>query len=167
MEKKKVSIDELVQVLLFAISLSISKKEVKSFAKTTIRYRVKYDVLFSELVSLNMWIICDICELAFKSSPGIKECLGKLHRLVFGKFVKTKRENIFEWMNGVENKYIEYDKAFSTKHPSGPFWVLAKTITKNLFGEIKMDPILLVKISAYVGSLRVFLLREIGKFEII
>lgn len=166
MEKKKVSVDELVQVLFFTVSMFLSKKDVKSFAKT-LRYRFKYNILYSELVSLHMWIICDICELTFKSSPAIKECLGKLHRLVFENLVKTKRENIFEWMNGIENKYIEYDKAFSTEHPSGPFWVLAKTITKNLFGEIKWDPIVLIKIADYVASLKVLLLKEIDKFKIV
>jgi hypothetical protein len=168
MEKKKVTVDELAEILYLAVSMFLTKKEVRKFAKETIGYKLKEDILYPELVALHMWIICDTFEIKFNSSPEIKKCLAKFHRHVFDNFIKSeKNKDLLEWMRWIDNRYTIFDSALETEHPRGYLWVLSKKFTENLFGEVKMDLGLILRLSAYIPAYRKYLADAFENVELV
>jgi len=64
------------------------------------------------------------------------------------------------------DKYSEYYTAIETDHPSTPLWVLAKLVNKNLFGEIKEDLSIQMKVTAYFGLSVEHLGKALNKYAI-
>jgi hypothetical protein len=153
-KKVKVSKNEFAEVLYYWLSERLTKKSIEESAKELhfeIRSSEDFDKIFRELLILNMWLITRICERVFEDENKRNECLDIFHHLAHERHIEGTEEDFSKWMKLTGTKYIEYNTAMDTNHPSTPLWVLAKLINKNLFGEVKEDIWVQMEISAYAG----------------
>jgi len=153
-EKVKVSKGEFAEVLYHWLSKRLTKKAIEESAKELhfdIRSNKNFHKIFKELLVLNMWLIVRTCERIFEDEDEQNECLDIFHHLAYERYIKGTKEDSGKWMKSMGTKYIEYNRAMNTDHPSTPLWVLAKLINKNLFGEVKEDIWVQTEIGAYVG----------------
>lgn len=168
-KKIKVSKEQFALVLYNWLSKDLTEKAIKEFAKD-LEFRIKnkeeFNGILEELSILGMWLIVYTCEGVLKDEDKRNECLDIFHRFVYERNVEGAEEDFNKWWVFMGTKYIEYNKAMETDHPSTPLWVVAKLVNKNLFGEIKKDPILQMKIMAHI-SLNIKHLGElIKKYDI-
>ena len=152
--KVKVYTVDFAQGLDWWLSRGLGKRRVKRAAKD-FSFKIKSDEdfqrIFGELLALNTWLIVRACERLIKDVDKRNECLDIFHRLVYVRYAKGTEQNFGEWMKFMGGKYIEYMKAVETEHPSGPLWVLAKVVNKNLFGEVKENAFVQAAIGGYLG----------------
>ena len=64
------------------------------------------------------------------------------------------------------SRYVDYDNAMKTEHPSTPLWVVASTFSKNLFGEVQKDAILQMKMLTRIGLFVEHFGKTIEEYEI-
>ena len=168
-EKVKVAKEEFAEVLYYWLSRRLTKKAIKETAKSwgfKLKGNEDFNKILQEIFAFNMWSIVRTCERVFEDDDKRNECLDVFHHLVYERHTEGTEENFGKWMRAMGAKYIEYIKAMETEHPSGPVWVLAKVVNKNLFGEVKEDPFLQAKIGAYVGIDARHLEELIKKYDI-
>ena len=137
-EKVKVSKDQFAEVLYRWLSKFLTKEAIKKTAKDLgfkLRRR-NYSKVFGELIVLYMWLTVYTCEEVLEDENKRNECLDTFHHLVYERHTEGTQEDFGKWMKSMGAKYIEYDKAMETGHPSGPLWVVANLINRDLFGEI-------------------------------
>ena len=167
--KVKVSKEEFAEVLYFWFSRRLTKDAIKEIAKSwdfKIKGNEDFNKILQELFVLNMWSIVHSCERVFDDENKRNECLDIFHRLVYKRHIEGTEENFSKWMMSMGVKYIEYDRAMKTEHHLGPLWVLSKVVNKNLFGEVKKDPILQMEIGNYVGLSVKHLGEAVKKYDI-
>ena len=151
-EKVKVSKDQFAEVLYRWLSKFLTKEAIKKTAKD-LGFKLRrrdYSKVFGELVVLYMWLIVYTCEGVLVDENKRNECLDIFHHLVYERHTERTQEDFGKWMKSMGAKYIEYDKAMKTDHPSTPLWVVAKLINRNLFGEIREDWLLQMHIITHV-----------------
>lgn len=168
-QKVKVSKEEFAEVLYYWLSHRLTKDAVKETAKD-LDFKVKsnkdFNKILQELFTLNMWSIVHSCERVFEDENKRNECLDIFHHLVYERHTEGTDGNFSKWKMSMGVKYIEYGRAMKTEHHLGPLWVLSEVVNKNLFGEVKKDPFLQVKIGAYVGMPAKHLEELIKKYDV-
>lgn len=171
-KKIKVSKEQFAEALYLWLSKSWNDKTIKETAKD-LGFKIKNDVdylkIYKELFFLNLWIVVRACENEFEDENKRNECLDIFHHFVCERIILTPGTIIFNfknWMEGLREKYIKYDKAMETEHPATPLWVLATLINKNLFGEVKKDVLFQTGISAKITFSMKHLRKVIRQFDI-
>ena len=168
-QRLKVSKDRFAEVLYYWLSKDLSKKAIKKTAKE-LRFKIKNDNdfsrIFEELIAFYMWIIVYTCEGVIEDRDKRNACLDIFHYLVYKRHTQGTDEDFGKWMKSIVQKYSEYYTAIETNHPSTPLWVLAKLVNKNLFGEIKWDITVQMKITAYFGLSVEHLGKALKKYDI-
>ena len=166
-EKIKVSKEQFAEALYYHWFLKVwNDKEIKKTAEELdfkIRNDNDYSKIYKELFFLNMWIVIYTCEKVFEDENKRNKYLDFFHHFVYGRVTEGRETNFGNWIKTITAKYIEYNKAMETKHPSTPLWVLAELINKNLFGEIEVSAILQTEIITQV-ALSIQHLREAIKY---
>jgi len=167
-EKVKVSKDQFAEVLYRWLSKFLTDKAIKKSAKDLgFKLRRKnYSKVFGELFVLYMWLIVYTCEDVLEDENKRNECLDIFHHLVYKRHTEGTEEDFGKWLKSVGAKYIEYYKAMETDHPSGPLWVVASLVNKKLFGKIKEDAWLQLRIVGYVESFVKYLRKAIKQYDI-
>lgn len=168
-ENVRVSRDQFAEVLYYWLSGYLTKKAIKKKAKELhfkIRGNKAFNKIFDELLVFNMWLIVYTCEGVFEDEDKRNDCLDIFHHLVYERHAEGTGEDFGKWMKSMGAKYIEYDKARQTDHPSTPLWVVAKLFNKSLFGEIKEDLIAQTKIVLHQGLFVEHLGKAIKQYDI-
>lgn len=123
-----------------------------------IGYEIDDDTLrlYYEMLVLFMWVIVRSCTKALHDVDKRNACLDLFHREVYEHHMKSRRdEDYAQWYKGMGLKYLEYEKATESSDEPGPTWSALKVANKNIFGEVKKDPLVL----AHIGN-RAFALME-------
>ena len=153
--KIKVSREQFAEVLYYWFSGYLTEKYVKKTAKELgfrIWKRKDFKKIYKELFIFNMWLTIHTCEKVFDDEDKRNECLDVFHNLVYNRTISNNNEISFiDWKISISSKYIEYRKAMKMEHPSGPLWVVAETLTRYLFGEVKKDLSFQLKAMAHAG----------------
>ena len=170
--KIKVSKEQFAEALFYWLAKQVNTKAIKQTAKLfdirdkehkdssepeklfglNLRSKKDFNKLVEELLDLNMWLIVRACERVFEDIDKRNECLDIFHHIVYERLIEETKENRRQWMLSMTAKYIDYNKATETEHPSGPAWVLATAVNKNLFGEVNPDALVQFHIGAYVAE---------------
>jgi len=170
-EKLEVTKRQFAEVLFHWLSISLTKKEIKKYAKSfgfriRIWNRKDYRKISEELFILNMWMIVYTCEEVFEDEDKQNECLDIFHNLVYYRKIVNNEISFRDWMVSISSRYIEYSKAMETEHPSTPLWLAAKAFNRNLFGKIKEDLRFQMNVCIYIELSNKHLGKTILKYEI-
>ncbi len=168
-EKVKVSKGQFAEVLYCWLSGFLTEKAIRKSAQELgfkIRNNKDLSKISEELFALNMWLIIYTCAGVFENEDKRNECLDIFHHLVYERHTEGTEEIFGEWMILMAAKYIEYNRAMETEHPSTPLWVVATLVNKNLFGEIKEDPHLQMRIIFQIGLSVEHLGKAIKQYDI-
>lgn len=164
-EKTKVTERQFSEVLYAWLANFMTETSIRKIAQE-IHFEIKnnedLEIIYNEFLALNIWLISYTCASVIESEEKRNTYLDLLHKLVYERHIKENKT----WLQSMAKKYLEYTKAMRTEHPSTPLWVLATVINKNLFGEIKKDPILQMKLVTHVGLFIENLGRAIKEYEI-
>ncbi len=168
-KKLKVSKEQFAGILYCWLSGNLTNKAIKKMARE-LRFKIKgnkdFSRIFEELFFLNMWLIVYTCEGVFENEKKRNECLDIFHHLIYTRHIENKKNNFNDWMRSLYPGYVKYNKAMGTEHPSTPLWVVANIVNKRLFGKIKKDPILQMKIVIYIGLVVEHLGKLIKQYDI-
>ena len=63
-------------------------------------------------------------------------------------------------------KYIEYNQAMKTEHPSTPLWPVATLVNKDLFGEVKKDFLIQMRIVIHIGTFVIHLENALRQYDV-
>ncbi|NQV00832.1 MAG: hypothetical protein HQ537_01805 [Parcubacteria group bacterium] len=152
-QEGKISKEEFALILFRWVFNFLTDKKIREIAKS-FGFKIRSDedlrVISEELFFLNIWLVVYTCEGSFRNVDKRNKCLDIFHKFVYEKLT-DKGKSFKKWMKMMSMKYIEYDKALKTEHPSTSLWVLSTLINKNLFGKVKEDPLLQMKITAHIG----------------
>jgi len=161
MSNKKITVseDQFAEVLYRWLSKFITEESIKRIAEDLglrIRNKRDFSKIFKELFILYIWLTVYSCE---EGPRGCNACLSIFHRLVYERHIEQTGEDRVDWLRSIGTKYTEYSKAMRTDHPSGPLWVVASLVNKKLFGEIKKDVWIQMRI---ITSIELFV-KHLGK----
>lgn len=160
----KITKTEFASVLDFCLSKGFELESpgesiAKSIAKTAedIEFEIRNEDdakrLFQELLILRMWVIIRSCTKVFRDADKRNACLDIFHRNVYEAYYKdTTEEGFTQWIKSFGLKYLEYEKAAEKVDKPGPMWWLAKTVSQNIFGEVRKDPFILMSIGDRIGT---------------
>lgn len=141
-EKVKVSKNEFAEVLYRWLSKFLNKDALeKSADEFGFKIRSEEDLgkILGVLAPFYMWLTVYTCERVFEDEKKRNDCLDIFNHLVYTRSTEGAEQDFGKWMNYMSEKYIEYDQAMKTEHPSTPLWPVATLVNKDLFGEIKED----------------------------
>lgn len=162
--KVKITKTEFASVLDFCLSKgfeldspgeSITKSITKTAEDIEFEIRNEDDTkrLFQELLILYMWVIIRACTKVFKDADKRNTCLDIFHRNVYETYYKgTTDQGFTQWIKSFGLKYLQYEKAAEKADEPGPIWWLAKAANQNIFGEVKEDPWVQMRIGDIIGT---------------
>ncbi len=165
----KVSKNEFAEVLCRWLSKFLTKQAIKKTGKEfgfRIRNNKDFSRVFKELFVLNMWLTVYTCKRVFWGRRKRNKCLSIFHGLVYKRHTGGTEEDFGKWMKSLDTKYVEYDRAMKTRHPSTPLWVVANLINRNLFGEIREDWLLQMHIITHIEMFVKHLGKAIKQYDI-
>lgn len=169
-QKVKASRKQFAQVLCYYwLSRDLTEKAVKKTAKSLgfkIRNNKDFSKIFQELFILEMWVIYYICAGIFEDEDKRNECLDIFHQLVYDYYIEKEEKSFTNWMMLMTSRYVEYNKAMETEHPSTPLWVVADVFNKRLFGEVQEDLGSQLKLITRIGVSMKYLAEAIKQYDI-
>ena len=168
--KTKITEDQFVKILYAWLSDFVTKEKIGEIVNEIdfeIKVEEDFDKLSAEFFSLYMWLIVYTCKGKIHDEGKRNRCLDSFHHFIYDKHMQEKESDFNTWLKSIGMKYIEYDNAIKTEHPSTPLWVLATLINKNLFGEIREDFFLQTRIVNHIGLFIENLGKTIKQYEII
>jgi len=163
-KKEKLSKNQFTELLCLILSLYITKEAIEKSAKEfgfEIKDNKDWGKIFDELLILDMWLIMYALDELSADENKILECINTFELLVYNRFYKYWREkkgldmmDFNEWrIKSIAPRYTEYDNAMETEFNihQGPFWAVATSFNKRLFGEFKKDVFIQMAIVTYIG----------------
>ena len=162
--------NQLAELLYHWFSMFVTEKEVKKNAKE-LGFRIwwrkeKFKKISKELFIFNMWLIILTCEKVIDDEDKRNECLDIFHNLVYNRNINSNEISYKDWTISISSKYIEFNKAINTEHPSTSLWVVAKVLNRNLFGEVKEDLSFQLKVCSKIGLFVEHLGKEMLKYDL-
>lgn len=159
-QKSEITQGEFVSILDFCLSqglgLDTLEESIAKIAKSIdfeIRNENDSKKLYLELLILHMWVITYTCEKLFEDEDKRNACLDLFHHHVYkANYKDLPDEGFNQWMKSIRIRYMEYYAAIENLKEAGPIWWLSKAVNRNIFGELKKDPSLQVRIVEMVGS---------------
>jgi len=153
-KKVKVSRNEFADILYRILLLRWNKSAIKKTAGD-----LSFDIITDEnfnkintkLFILNMWLVVIACEKELDSEDKRNECLDLFHHIVYEEHFKKTEPDFQQWMKDMDVNYVEYSKAMEAKRPAWSPWLVASFFNRNLFGELKKDPIVQMNILQYIS----------------
>ncbi|MDO8124511.1 MAG: hypothetical protein Q6364_09050, partial [Candidatus Hermodarchaeota archaeon] len=130
-KKVKVSKEEFAEALLHWVAMQISNKgikqdtrvfdltseapldsrEAKELFELNLSNAEHIMTLLDELLPLNLWIVVLACDVKLKDADQRTDCLNIFHRQFFDRIIKDTGEDFEQWIESLELKYNEYNKA--------------------------------------------------------
>jgi len=163
-KKEKLSKNQFTELLYHLLSLYMTKEPIEKSAKRfcfEIKDNKDWGKIFDELLVLNMWLTVYACDELSADENKILECINTFELLVYNRFYKywkeKKRLDIMdfnEWrVTSIAPRYTEYSNAMETEFNihQGPFWAVATSFNKRLFGEFKKDYFIHIAIVTHIG----------------
>lgn len=168
-EKVKASKNEFAEALYLWLSKFLNKDALEKSAEelgSKIRSEEDRGKILGVLAPLNMWLTVYTCKRVFEDEKKRNDCLALFHHLVYTRSTEAAEEDFGKWMNYMNEKYIEYDHAMKTEHPSTPLWPVATLVNKELFGEIKKDSLIQIGIITHIGSFVKHLENAVRQYDV-
>ena len=164
-KKEKLSKNQFAELLYHLLSLYMTKETIEKSAKRfgfEIKDNEDWGKIFDELLILDMWLtVYYVCDELSADKNKILECINIFDLLVYNRFYKYWREkkgldmmDFNEWrIKSIAPRYTDYDNAMETEFNihQGPFWAVATSFNKKLFGELKKDYFIHIAIVTHIG----------------
>ncbi len=151
-KKEKLTKNQFAELLYYLLSSNTTRKFIEKSAKKfgfEIKDNEDWSKIFDELLILNMWLTMHTFNELSADENTIEECLDMFDLLVYNRLYKCWKEkkklNVMdfnEWrITSIAPRYTEYSNAMKTEFNihQGPFWAVATSFNKRLFGELKKD----------------------------
>ena len=135
---------------LIIVMIFFQLNPIKTIAKTVglpINNDEDYQRIRDELFYVGMWLIVLTCDKIFKKEDKRNEYLEIFHRHIYG-----DGDDFASCKTSIDERYSNYAEAMKAEQTLGPDWALAKLINKNLFGEVKEDPVVQTTIGLHIIS---------------
>ena len=164
-KKEKLSKNQFAELLYKLLSLYMTKETIEKCAKRfgfEIKDNGDWGKIFDELLILDMWLtVYYVCDELSADKNKILECINTFELLVYNRFYKywkvKRRLDIMDFnkwrIKSIAPRYTEYSKAIVTEYNihQGPFWAVATSFNKRLFGEFKKDIFIHMAIVTHIG----------------
>ena len=170
-KKVKASREEFAEALYYWVTKDLREEKIRETA-SSLDYEIKndkdYDTVFRELLILNMYLAIVAVGNTVEDEGKMQDYLNALERLVYDRHYEETKVSLSDWMRWMGTQYQEYQQALESdpKQPLGSRYELSKGVSKRLFGEIRQDPFVLVRISKYVTLYVEYLERLIRQYEV-
>lgn len=151
--KAALSKSQFAEVLYGLLLRSLDQEAVEETAqdfKFEIASEGDLNRLRGELFFLNMWLTVRACNRALSSRNRRSDCLDLFHRLVYTQYCGQAEEGFRKWLKSMESVYSTYEKAMNAGHPAASLWVVADLFSRNLFGEVRRDPLVQARIGKHI-----------------
>ena len=159
----KISKKDFADTLYLWLSEHLTKQEVKAMARQVgfkitdlfgmIINKKLYSQFYSELFSLNMYLIVFSCEGVIRDASTKDEVLEIFHKLVYARNIKVTGTSYKRWIVLMKLIYEDYRKAMEEKSLLTPILLVSGAFEKNLFGKPIMDPYVRFETGMRIGGI--------------
>ncbi len=172
----KISKGDFADTLYYWLSEHLTDQEVKDMAhefrfniKGFLKIKIKkklYEKFYSELFTLNMYLIVFTCESIIKDENKRGDILDIFHNVVFERNIKVTGISYNDWMKFMKLIYNEYNKAMEQESLLTPILLVANEFEKNLFGKITSDHYARFEAGMRIGGIAKQLSKTLQEYDI-
>ena len=154
---------DCADTLYWWLSEHLAAHEVKAMAQQVgfqlkgrlgIRVNKKlYAKFFSELFTLNMYLIAFACEEAIAAEAPRNDVSALFHKLVYNRNIKVTGISYGRWIKLMKLIYDEYARATEEKSLLTPVLLIAQAFETNLFGKSVLDPYVRFETGMRIGGM--------------
>ena len=158
-----ISKQDCADTLYYWLSEHLAEHEVKAMAEQ-IGFQLKglfgvkvnkklYGKFYSELFTLNMYLIVFACEEAIAEEAPRDGVLESFHKLVYTRNIKVTGISYGRWMKLMKLIYDEYTRTIEEASLLTPVLLIAQAFEVNLFGKSVLDPYVRFETGMRIGGI--------------